>query len=49
VKQEKEKASPSCFLKLLLASHTNSTFGFARLTSQRFAKLKEPFFAIPVE
>ena len=41
---EKEKANPSHFLKFLLASRTNGTFGFARHTSQRFAKPKEPFF-----
>jgi hypothetical protein len=33
------------FLKTILASRTNGTFGFARYTSQRFAKPKEPFFA----
>jgi hypothetical protein len=33
------------FLKPILASRTFSTFGFARHTSQRFAKPKEPFFA----
>jgi len=33
------------FLKTILASRTNGTFGFARHTSQRFAKPKEPFFA----
>lgn len=40
------------FLKFLLASRTNGTparpaggFGFARNTSQPFAKPKEPFFA----
>lgn len=33
------------FLKPILASRTNGTFGFARHTSQRFAKPKEPFFA----
>jgi hypothetical protein len=32
------------FLKTILASRTNGTFGFARHTSQRFAKPKEPFF-----
>ena len=30
------------FLKTILASRTNGTFGFARHTSQRFAKPKEP-------
>ena len=33
------------FLKTILASRKNGTFGFARLTSQPFAKPKEPFFA----
>jgi hypothetical protein len=33
------------FLKTILASRTNGTFGFARNTSQPFAKPKEPFFA----
>jgi hypothetical protein len=33
------------FLKTILANRTNGTFGFARHTSQRFAKPKEPFFA----
>ena len=42
--KEKEKADPSHFLKFLLASRTNGTFGFARHSSQRFAKPKEPFF-----
>jgi type I restriction enzyme M protein len=32
------------FLKTILAQRTNGTFGFARHTSQRFAKPKEPFF-----
>ena len=35
------------FLKTILASRTNGTFGFARHTSQPFAKPKEPFFAHP--
>lgn len=42
--EKKEKAKPSHFLKFLLASRTNGTFGFARHTSQHFAKPKEPFF-----
>ena len=46
VTEKIEKAHPSHFLKFLLASRTNGTFGFARLTSQRFTKPKEPFFAI---
>ena len=32
------------FLKTILAKRTSGTFGFARHTSQRFAKPKEPFF-----
>jgi hypothetical protein len=44
VTEKEEKAHPSHFLKFLLASRTNGTFGFARHTSQRFAKPKEPFF-----
>ena len=35
------------FLKTILASRTNGTFGFARHTSRPFAKPKEPFFAHP--
>jgi hypothetical protein len=31
------------FLKTILANRTKGTFGFARHTSQRFAKPKEPF------
>ena len=44
VTEKKEKAHPSHFLKFLFASRTNGTFGFARHTSPRFAKPKEPFF-----
>jgi hypothetical protein len=33
------------FLKTILSSRTNGTFGFARHTSPPFAKPKEPFFA----
>ena len=33
------------FLKTILASCTNGTFGFARHTSRPFAKPKEPSFA----
>jgi hypothetical protein len=33
------------FFKTILASRTNGTFGFARNTSQPFAKPKEPFFS----
>jgi hypothetical protein len=43
--EKEEKAQPSHFLKFLLASRTNGTFGFARHTSRPFAKPKEPFFA----
>lgn len=45
VTEKKEKADPSHFLKFLLASRTNGTFGFAQNTSHPFAKPKEPFFA----
>jgi hypothetical protein len=44
VTEKIEKANPSHFLKFLLASRTNGTFGFARHISQPFAKPKEPFF-----
>ena len=37
--------STAHFLKAILASRTNGTFGFARHTSRPFAKPKEPFFA----
>ena len=37
--------STAHFLKTILASRTNGTFGFARHTSRPFAKPKEPFFA----
>ncbi|WP_209330123.1 hypothetical protein [Lunatimonas salinarum] len=40
---ENEKAHSSHFLKFLLASRTNGTFGFSRHTSRAFAKPKEPF------
>ena len=33
------------FLKTILASRTSGTFGFARHTSQRTAKPKEPLFS----
>jgi hypothetical protein len=45
VTEKKEKAHPSHFLKFLLASRTNGTFGFARHTSRPFAKPKEPFLS----
>jgi hypothetical protein len=41
VTEKKEKADPSHFLKFLFANRTNGTFGFARHTSQPFAKPKE--------
>jgi hypothetical protein len=44
VTEKKEKAHPSHFLKFLLTSRTNGTFGFARHTSRPFAKPKEPLF-----
>ena len=47
VTEKQEKANPSHFLKFLLANRTNGTFGFARHTSQRFAKPKEPFLSTP--
>jgi len=37
--------SKAHFLKTILASRTNGTFGFARNTSRPFAKPKEPFLA----
>jgi hypothetical protein len=49
VTEKKEKANPSHFLKFLLASRTNGTFGFARHTSRPFPKPKEPFFATATE
>lgn len=45
VTEKEEKATPSHFLKFLLASRTSGTFGFARHTSQCFAKPKEPLFS----
>ncbi len=45
VTEKEEKALPSHYLKFLLTSRTNGTFGFARHTSRPFAKPKEPFFA----
>lgn len=44
VTEKKEKDHPTHFLKFLLASRTNGTFGFARHTSQPFANPKEPFY-----
>jgi len=37
--------STAHFLKTILASRTNGTFGFARHTNRPIAKPKEPFFA----
>jgi len=45
VTKKNEKAHHSHFLKFLLASHTNGTFGFALYTSRPFAKPKEPFLS----
>lgn len=45
VPEKQEKADPSHFLKFLLASRTNGTFGFARNTSRPFVKPKELSFA----
>jgi len=42
---EKGNADPSHFLKFLLYSRTNGTFGFAQHISQPFAKPKEPFLS----
>lgn len=39
-----EKAHYLNFLKFLLASRTNNTFGFPRHTSPPFTKSKEPFY-----
>jgi hypothetical protein len=33
------------FIKTILASRTNGTFGFSQHTNRPFAKPKEPFFA----
>jgi len=41
VTEKKEKANPSHSLRFLLTSRTFSTFGFALITSQHFAKPKE--------
>lgn len=45
--EKKEKANPSHFLKILFASRTNGTFGFARNTSQPSEKPKEQFLSTP--
>ena len=47
VTEKEEKAQSSHFLKFLLASRTNGTFGFARHASRPCAKPKEPFFSQP--
>ena len=44
VTEKEEKAHPSHFLKFLLASRTNGTFGFARHTSRPFGKTKRAIF-----
>jgi len=43
--KKKVKAGSSHFMKFLLASLTNITFGFAQHRSRPFTKPKEPFFA----
>lgn len=46
VTEKEEKAHPSHFLKFLLASRTNGTFGFApKHKADPSAKPKEPFFS----
>lgn len=45
VTETEEQAHPPHFLKFLLASRTNGSFGFAHHTSRTIAKPKEPFFA----
>ncbi len=46
VTEKKEKANPSHFLKFLLTSRTNGTFGFVPThKADPSAKPKEPFFA----
>ncbi|MFN3757546.1 MAG: hypothetical protein ACK4RM_11380, partial [Flavobacterium sp.] len=46
VTEKKEKSHPSHFLKFLLASRTNGTFGFApKHKADPSAKPKEPFFS----
>lgn len=42
--EKKEKALPSHFLKFLLASRTNGTFGFAPHSSRPFSKTKRAVF-----
>mgnify|MGYP007124163334 FL=1 len=47
---KKEKASPSHFLKFLLASRTNGTFGFAPPNeANTLQKPKEPFRLTNIE
>jgi hypothetical protein len=46
VTEKMKKAHLSHFLKFLLASRTNGTFGFAHYTNPRFAKPKELFFCL---
>jgi len=45
VTEKVEKAHPSHFLKFLLASRTNGTFGFARHTAHASQNQKSRFFA----
>jgi hypothetical protein len=46
VTEKQEKATPSDFLKFLLASRTSGTFGFApKHNADPSAKPKEPLFA----
>ncbi|MCC6253101.1 MAG: hypothetical protein IT238_11650 [Bacteroidia bacterium] len=46
VTEKKEKADPSHFLKFLLTSRTNGTFGFARHTKPMLRKTKRAVFTI---
>jgi hypothetical protein len=46
---EKENAAPSHFLKFLLASRTNGSFGFSHNTTRLLAKSKDPFFSQQLE
>ena len=42
--EKEEKATPLHFLKFLLASHTNGTFGFARHMKPTLRKTKRAIF-----
>lgn len=46
VTEKQIKAAPSHFLKFLLASRTNGTFGFALLTSRPSCKAKRATFTL---